>query len=407
LGRCLFPSGFDAGLTPQNSSGFPDENTFSTKVVDLSRFAERTVEIRFAYIHTNGSAFPQTDTSGGWFFDDITFQNIDELKNINTSDSIAGNSFSFTPSAEGTKSLQARPVAFANYPMEWGSVITVSAVTGTEPLFSRVINVSTRGKVLTGDSIMIAGFVVEGPEAMDVVIRGVGPRLSDFSIQGVLDDPLLRIFKGTTQIANNDNWSDNSPGTLTQHFGEVGAFGLNNPSADAAHRMTLTQGGHSAHLLGNSDGTGVAIVEVYDQTYRTDPNKATRLKNISTRGFTGIGDDIMIAGFFIEGNKNQRLLIRCAGPTLGNLGVAGTLADPELDVIRNPSTLLHSNDDWEDNVNVAEIISITAGLSAFPLLEGSTDSALLIELAPGSYSVNASGIDGGTGVVILEVYVLD
>ena len=397
-----------AGLTPQNSGGFPDENLFTTKNVDLSAFEGRSIEMRFAYVHTGGSAFLQTGTSGGWFFDDVRIQNVDELTNIIASDSVVGNDFTFTPTAEGSKSLQSRPVAFGDYPMEWGSVTTVSAVAGNEPLFSRLINVSTRGKVLTGDAIMIAGFVIEGPDPMDVVIRGVGPTLGSFNVEGTIEDPVLRLFREQNLIDENDNWSDNSPDVLSQHFATVGAFGLQNPSTDAAQRTTLSAGPHTAHVFGNNNSTGVAIVEAYDQTYRTNPDSVTRLRNISTRGFVGTGFDVLVAGFVIEGNINQRLLIRCAGPELIDYDVTGVLADPMIQVTNTKTEqLLHTNDDWEQNANLADLISATASI-AFPFDAGGTSSALLVDLAPGAtYTVTASGADGGTGIALLEVYTID
>jgi len=399
-----------AGLTPQNSSGFPDENFFSNKIVDLSAYEGRTIGIRFAYIHTTGSAFPQVDTSGGWFFDDISIQNVEELTNIVTGESTTGYQFTFTPTEVGPKSLQVQPVAFSDYPMEWGSVTTVSATEGSSPLFSRLINVSTRAKVLTGDSIMIAGFVVEGTETMDIVTRVAGPSLESDDLTGLLlEDPYLTIAKNQTFIGSNDNWSDNSPSVLIEDFLTVGAFSLPNPSADSAHSMSITNGSHTVLVLGIGETTGIALVEVYDKTYRTDPNKITKLKNISTRGYVGAGNEAMIAGFFIVGNKNQRLLIRCAGQMIGNPphNVEGVIDDPAIYIANSNGEFIYSNDDWETNANLTDIVAATSALNASPLVQGSGESALLVDLAPGLYTVIATSITGSTGVGLLEVNAID
>ena len=111
----------------------------------------------------------------------------------------------------------------------------------------------------------------------------------------------------------------------------------------------------------------------------------------------------MFAGFVITGEATQRVLIRGIGPTLTGFGVEGALADPILR-LRQESELVASNQDWSASGNTAEIISTTLTVGGFPLDSRSDDAVLLVDLAPGLYTVELSGVDGGTGVGLVEVY---
>ena len=117
---------------------------------------------------------------------------------------------------------------------------------------------------------MIAGFVIEAgfdgsvnvPKL--VLICGIGPQFADFGVQGTIEDPLLRLFSGATQIAENDNWEDaNDVGALTQKSTLVGAFGLTSGSKDSVLLIWLLPGSYTAQVSGVGGITGLALVEVY------------------------------------------------------------------------------------------------------------------------------------------------
>jgi hypothetical protein len=124
----------------------------------------------------------------------------------------------------------------------------------------RLINVSARTQVGTGDDVLIAGFSIGGSTPLRVLIRAVGPTLAAFGVGGTLADPRLQIFRGQTQIAENDNWAAADAAT----FGSVGAFALQANSRDAALVITLQPGTYSAQISGVNNTTGVALVEVYE-----------------------------------------------------------------------------------------------------------------------------------------------
>ena len=136
-----------------------------------------------------------------------------------------------------------------------------------------------------------------------------------------------------------------------------------------------------------------------------EPDTGTgQLLNISTRGQVNPGEGLMTGGFVIS-ERATPVLIRGIGPALAEFGVAGTLADPVLALVPLGETdAAFTNDNWSDETNAADIATRSAAVGAFALTEGSDDAAMLITLDPGSYTVQLTGKDGGTGIALVEVY---
>jgi hypothetical protein len=126
------------------------------------------------------------------------------------------------------------------------------------------VNLSARGHVGTGDNVLIAGFVIGGNQQQTIVIRAVGPTIgaAPFNVAGALADPTVEIFRGSTKIAENDNWGGSA--ALAAAFSRVGAFALPAASADAAIVLNLDPGAYSAIVRGKNGTTGVALIEVYE-----------------------------------------------------------------------------------------------------------------------------------------------
>lgn len=265
----------------------------------------------------------------------------------------------------------------------------------------RLSNLSTRGAVGTGSNIMVAGFVIEGSTTKDLVIRAVGPRLADFGVPGALADPQISVFRSgeTVPMTEVDGWES----SLSSIFQTLGAFSLESDSTSAATRLQLPPGPYTVHVKGVADGTGVALVEVYDAAI----NVPVQMTNLSTRGAVGTGANIMVAGFVITGDATQRVLVRGVGPALADFGVTGALADPVLRLFRSTPSgaeLLQTNQDWSTATNSAQIASTASTVGGFALAAGAGDAALLVDLAPGSYTVELAGASDGTGIGLIEVY---
>jgi hypothetical protein len=131
-----------------------------------------------------------------------------------------------------------------------------------------------------------------------------------------------------------------------------------------------------------------------------------RLVNLSTRGGVAFLGDSLTVGFTLSGTARATLLVRGIGPALSRFGVPSALVAPRLEVNRG-ATVLASNEGWDrpgGNTTAAQITQAAAGVGAFALTPGSLDSALLLQLDPGSYTATIRGIGGAIGDVLAEVY---
>lgn len=119
--------------------------------------------------------------------------------------------------------------------------------------------------------------------------------------------------------------------------------------------------------------------------------------NLSTRGLVQTDDNVLIGGFIIGGTQTQRVLVRAIGPSLGGQNVANPLLDPTLELHDGNGALLQSNDDWADTQ--ANAIVATGIPPTDP-----RESAIVTDLAPGSYTAVVRGANGTTGVALVEAY---
>jgi len=131
---------------------------------------------------------------------------------------------------------------------------------------SRLINVSARMNVTANEGTLIAGLVIAGNVPKTVLIRGIGPTLSAFSVTGVLLDPQIAVYSGNTLVASNDNWETgaSTAAQIRDAAGQVGAFALGAGSKDAVLILTLQPGSYTVQVTGVANTAGVALVEVYD-----------------------------------------------------------------------------------------------------------------------------------------------
>lgn len=282
-----------------------------------------------------------------------------------------------------------------------GSVTSQAAALtlATAVASSRVINISVRSVAGSGDQTLIVGFAIAGSGAKQVLLRGVGPGLAQFGIVGALADPQLRLFnEAAVQTNFNDDWGGG--GTLSAAFVQVGAFGLSpSTSKDAAMLVPIPAGAHSAHVVAPA-GSGVAILEAYDADGATS---ATRFTNLSARSQVGVGENILVAGFVVDGTAPKRLLLRGAGPALAQFGLSGLLARPQITLYREGS-IVAENAGWSSAINASAIATAAVEVGAFAFGANSLDAAMLVELHPGGYTLQVSGVGGAAGVALVEVY---
>lgn len=252
----------------------------------------------------------------------------------------------------------------------------------------KAVNISTRVAVGTGENAAIAGFIVTGAAPKKVILRAIGPSLSSSGVQGPLSDPTLALYDhANTLLATNDNWKD------TQQV-EIIATGIQ-PTNDleSAIVRTLDPGSYTAVLNGKSGATGIGVVEVYD----LDSAAASSLDNVSTRGFVGTGEDVIIGGFIVGEGDDPIVEVRAIGPSLGSAGVVGALADPTLELHDENGALIAANDNWKDTQRSAIQASGIAPAN-------DKESAIVASLAAGNYTAIVHGKNFTTGVALVEAY---
>lgn len=264
-------------------------------------------------------------------------------------------------------------------------------VSGTAPAAPpRLRNISTRAYASTGEDVLIGGFVIQGQSPKTVVVRARGPSLAGSGVRGLLENPILWILTASRQgLASNDDWGGSPQAQTLQSIG----LAPSDPR-ESAILITLSPGAYTTIVLGAGETSGIGIVEVFEIDAAENP-----LINISTRGRVLDGDAVMIAGFIVEGNDPQTVVVRAMGPSLAAYGIADPLPDPTLELVRmSDGAVVASNNDWQGGVSAA-------GISARGLAPpDARESAVLVTLAPGAYTAIVRGMAGATGVGLVEVY---
>ncbi len=269
---------------------------------------------------------------------------------------------------------------------------------------SRLLNLAARAQVGTGADVLIPGFVIGPGASKTVLIRAVGPTLGVFGVGGALTSPVLTLFDSAQRpLATNTRWGTAANAAdIRTTAPRVGAFALPEGSADSVVLATLAPGAYTAQTAGAANGTGVALVEIYD----ADVSAATgtsRLINTAVRAQVGTGASVLIPGLVVSDGAPKTVLIRAVGPTLAAFGVNGTLAEPVVSLFAGAESYL-TNRGWNNASNAAEIRATAVRVGAFALAEGSRDSVILASLSPGAYTIQVSGANATSGVALVEVY---
>ncbi len=263
-----------------------------------------------------------------------------------------------------------------------------------------VANVATRLPVGTDDNVLIEGFIVLGPSGSTkkIMVRALGPFLTQFGVTDALANPTLEIRDGSNAlIASNNDWRNTQVGGIItgDQAAEIEGSGLA-PTNDleSAIIAELAPGNYTAVVRGVKNTVGTGIVDAYDLS----PASPARLANIATRGLIQPGDQLMIAGFIIQ-SGDVRAVIRAIGPSLSGFGITNALPDTTLQLRDVNGVLVRENDDWESDQK-AELES--TGLQPSNALE----AAIVDTIAPGQYTVQVRGKPETTGIGVVEIYFL-
>ena len=279
------------------------------------------------------------------------------------------------------------PTTAAHYRL---ALTAYNTIVNPTPAPSKAVNISTRMFVDTGERVSIAGFIVTGDVAKKVLIRGIGPSLSNSGVPTPLANPTVTLFDNTgNPVATNDDWKKSPDATEIMNTGLAPTNDL-----ESAIIGNLAPGQYTARLAGVNNGTGNGVIEVFDLS----TSSSTVVANLSTRGFVGANDNVMIAGVIIGQGDSPILVIRALGPSLANFGIANPLLDPTLELYDSNGNLIAFNDDWAN----PQVQAVRAtNLSPSNAKESAIVSAFL---SPGNYTAVVRGKNNTTGVGVVEAY---
>jgi len=166
---------------------------------------------------------------------------------------------------------------------------------------SKSVNLSTRAFVQTGDNVIIGGFIVQGTEVRRVIIRAIGPELTQYGIADVLANPRLELHDGNgALIGTNDDWQTTILGGIitSNQVSDIQASGhAPTAASESAIIADLPPGNYTAIVRGVNNTAGVALVEVYDLNFTA----SSSLGNVSTRSLVQTDEHVMIRGFIVRG----------------------------------------------------------------------------------------------------------
>src|SRR5437763_5631294 len=253
---------------------------------------------------------------------------------------------------------------------------------------------------------MIGGFIVQGSGPKRVIIRAIGPELTQFGIPDALANPTLELHNGSgALIGSNDDWQTTILGGIitSNQVSDIQNSGhAPTAASESAIIANLQPGNYTAIVRGVSNANGVGLVEGYDLS----PVASSNLSNISTRSFVQTGEHVMIGGFIVQGSGTKRVIIRAIGPELTQYGVPDALANPTLELHDGGGALVASNDNWRTTIIGGIIIANQVRdirNSGYAPGDG-RESAIIADLPPGNYTAIVRGVNNMTGVGLVEVY---
>jgi hypothetical protein len=276
---------------------------------------------------------------------------------------------------------------------------------------AKIVSVNVRGTIgkESDGEMRIMGFILSSSSG--VLMRGIGPQLEDFtngalSASVLLPDPSIKLYKykdpqNTTAGSDRITDGDNEDYTSNTNISEIDAVraALNpafpfNPK-QAVSMPTLSEGFYTLRVQDVSGATGIGTAAV------DLPSSSTAsFSHVSTRGLVQT-TEYMFGGFQIIGTGKRKIFMRGRGPSLSKYNVPNVMTDTVLELKKyedgpgTPSIDIDISDDYTSEANSAEILSLSTSLYGWPAIE-SKESALLLELDPGYYTIQLQSLSTST-----------
>jgi hypothetical protein len=270
------------------------------------------------------------------------------------------------------------------------AILTGIAANGTFFGTSQVTGLSVSGRVLAST----VSFTYNG-------FSGSAPKASSYG-------PTRRLAGDWVGTIVDPNTGSGSGEAVISSQGQVAVFSFQDFFTGAGIGTINSNGSFSVPLIDGRTISGVFAPSLgeFSGSYHISTGGSesatlvravrSRLSNISTRGFVGTGDQVLIGGFIIS-DGGKTVFIDAKGPSLASAGVTHPVSSTQVSLYRG-TALIASDNGWRNNTNVAEIMA--SGLAP----TNDRESALQVSLEPGNYTVIVSSGDVSTGVGLVEVF---
>jgi hypothetical protein len=275
---------------------------------------------------------------------------------------------------------------------------------------SSIVNLSARGTVGQDSGAVTAGFIVSGSTSKTLLIRGVGPGLVAFGVPNTAVDVALVVYDSNGNVlASNDGYLNGSNSdAVASTAANLGAFSLSS-AGDSAVLLTLAPGAYTVQGVpgANDSGDGTALVEVYDADVLTGGSGSTLVLNMAACGAVGQGQGSLCLGFVIAGDVPMDIFLHGVGPDLADFGVPNAASAVGLAVFDSSGDLIESNNGFSSSSDSGDLQATSADLDDISL-SNPNDSAMILTLTPGAYSVIVTGGGSSAGsVALVEGFDLD
>jgi hypothetical protein len=165
----------------------------------------------------------------------LTIRSADGIDNVNSNESIFNKVFPYSATPHNGHNSAHNP----------------------QPAVSPFTAFSARGNITAGDGALISGFVIRGTQAVQVLVRGIGPSLASFGLSNAVSDTTVDVYAGSTIVATNDDWKSTQQAAITA----TGLAPLND--REAAVLVTLQPGVYTMVVRGKAGATGIGLVEAF------------------------------------------------------------------------------------------------------------------------------------------------
>ena len=269
-----------------------------------------------------------------------------------------------------------------------------------------LVNLSVRAEV-AADTPFISTFTLTPGPAKTILLRAVGPSLASFGLSGALADPKLELRDSEgVKVAENDNFEAGDAAAAAA----TGAFPLLPGGKDAVLITTLPAGRYDVRVTGVGGTAGTALVELYDLS-GGDSRLTLFAANAQLGDASGENEGVLISGFTVSGNSGtRRMLFRAVGGAVAGSGpaVVGIKLNPSIEIFSGTKKIA-GNDNWSapTTADASDVHALSAAFvrsGAAPLDPAGWDAALVLDLAPGHYTVLTRAQRYQAGAVTVEAY---